>query len=94
MAVELADDTYWSFIPNLSSSCKIHSKSSALGYSLKCKKMKIDIHNYLVLQGKKYKKLFWVPAVAPLISVVISTLCVYLTHAEKQGVQTVSMSIS
>ncbi|CAM8899165.1 unnamed protein product [Rhodiola kirilowii] len=39
--------------------------------------------------GKKNKKLFWVPAVAPLISVVISTLCVYLTHAEKQGVQTV-----
>uniref|UniRef100_A0A7N0TVV3 STAS domain-containing protein n=1 Tax=Kalanchoe fedtschenkoi TaxID=63787 RepID=A0A7N0TVV3_KALFE len=39
--------------------------------------------------GKKNKKLFWVPAVAPLISVFISTLCVYLTHAEKQGVQTV-----
>ncbi|KAK3012071.1 hypothetical protein RJ639_011964, partial [Escallonia herrerae] len=36
--------------------------------------------------GKKNKKLFWVPAIAPLISVVLSTLFVYLTHAEKKGV--------
>ncbi|KAL8540617.1 hypothetical protein ACS0TY_002027 [Phlomoides rotata] len=36
--------------------------------------------------GKRNKKLFWIPAIAPLISVIISTLCVYLTHAEKKGV--------
>ncbi|KAK9134332.1 hypothetical protein Syun_013662 [Stephania yunnanensis] len=39
--------------------------------------------------GKKKKSLFWVAAIAPLISVVLSTLIVYLTHAEKHGVQIV-----
>ncbi|KAM6544409.1 hypothetical protein CsatB_008856 [Cannabis sativa] len=39
--------------------------------------------------GKKNKKLFWVPAIAPLISVVLSTFFVYITHAEKQGVEIV-----
>ncbi|GFS46762.1 sulfate transporter 1;2 [Actinidia rufa] len=39
--------------------------------------------------GKKNNKLFWVPAIAPLISVVLSTFFVYITHAEKQGVQIV-----
>ena len=44
-------------------------------------------------QGKKKKKkksLFWVPAVAPLTSVVLSTLRVYITHADRHGVKTVS----
>ncbi|KAK3001003.1 hypothetical protein RJ639_021734, partial [Escallonia herrerae] len=36
--------------------------------------------------GKKNKKFFWVPAIAPLISVILSTLFVYITHAEKKGV--------
>ncbi|KAM7478951.1 hypothetical protein LguiA_027164 [Lonicera macranthoides] len=39
--------------------------------------------------GKKNKKLFWVPAVAPLISVIISTLLVFITHADKHGVKIV-----
>ncbi|XVF01604.1 hypothetical protein REPUB_Repub04eG0102700 [Reevesia pubescens] len=39
--------------------------------------------------GKKKKKLFWVPAIAPLISVILSTLFVYITHADKHGVQIV-----
>uniref|UniRef100_A0A5B6ZZ05 Putative sulfate transporter 1.3-like n=1 Tax=Davidia involucrata TaxID=16924 RepID=A0A5B6ZZ05_DAVIN len=39
--------------------------------------------------GKKNKKFFWVPAIAPLISVVLSTFFVYITHAERQGVQIV-----
>ncbi|XP_047956087.1 sulfate transporter 1.3-like isoform X2 [Salvia hispanica] len=39
--------------------------------------------------GKKKKKLFWVPAIAPLVSVVLSTFFVYITHAEKKGVQIV-----
>ncbi|KAM7253251.1 hypothetical protein ACFE04_025869 [Oxalis oulophora] len=39
--------------------------------------------------GKKNKKLFWVPAIAPLISVVLSTFFVYITRADKQGVQIV-----
>ncbi|KAL2490994.1 Sulfate transporter 1.3 [Abeliophyllum distichum] len=40
--------------------------------------------------GKKNRKLFWVPAIAPLISVIISTFFVYITHANKKGVQIVN----
>ncbi|KAJ4953191.1 hypothetical protein NE237_030023 [Protea cynaroides] len=36
--------------------------------------------------GKKYKKLFWVSAIAPLLSVIISTFFVYITNAQKNGV--------
>ncbi|XP_012828278.1 PREDICTED: sulfate transporter 1.3-like [Erythranthe guttata] len=39
--------------------------------------------------GKKSKKLFWIPAIAPLISVIVSTSCVYITHAERRGVKIV-----
>ncbi|XP_010477471.1 PREDICTED: sulfate transporter 1.3 [Camelina sativa] len=39
--------------------------------------------------GKKNKKLFWIPAIAPLISVIISTFLVYITRADKKGVQIV-----
>uniref|UniRef100_A0A7C9AJQ4 STAS domain-containing protein n=1 Tax=Opuntia streptacantha TaxID=393608 RepID=A0A7C9AJQ4_OPUST len=40
--------------------------------------------------GKRKKGLFWVPAIAPLISVILSTLFVFLTHAEKKGVAIVN----
>lgn len=36
--------------------------------------------------GKKNKKLFWVPAIAPLISVILSTFFVYITRADNHGV--------
>ncbi|XP_020100899.1 sulfate transporter 1.2-like [Ananas comosus] len=39
--------------------------------------------------GKKRKKLFWIPAIAPIISVIISTFFVYITRADKHGVQIV-----
>ncbi|KAG2700982.1 hypothetical protein I3843_06G021400 [Carya illinoinensis] len=39
--------------------------------------------------GKKNKKFFWVPAIAPLVSVILSTFFVYITHAEKKGVEIV-----
>ncbi|KAJ3702647.1 hypothetical protein LUZ61_006352 [Rhynchospora tenuis] len=39
--------------------------------------------------ASKKKKLFWVAAIAPMISVIISTLCVYLTRADKKGVNIV-----
>lgn len=41
------------------------------------------------LQGKRNKKLFWLPAIAPLISVLLSTLIVFLTKADKHGVKIV-----
>ncbi|XP_021896081.1 low affinity sulfate transporter 3 isoform X1 [Carica papaya] len=39
--------------------------------------------------GRRNKKLFWFPAMAPLVSVILSTLIVYLTKADKHGVQIV-----
>ncbi|KAI7741020.1 LOW QUALITY PROTEIN: hypothetical protein M8C21_006013 [Ambrosia artemisiifolia] len=39
--------------------------------------------------GKKNKKLFWVPAIGPLISVIVSTFFVYITRADRDGVQIV-----
>ncbi|TYH85130.1 hypothetical protein ES332_D02G244200v1 [Gossypium tomentosum] len=39
--------------------------------------------------GKKQKKFFWVPAIAPLIFVIISTVSVYATRADKHGVEIV-----
>ncbi|KAG8377336.1 hypothetical protein BUALT_Bualt08G0022600 [Buddleja alternifolia] len=39
--------------------------------------------------GRRNKKLFWLPAMAPLISVVLSTLIVYLTKADKHGIKIV-----
>ncbi|KAL8030325.1 hypothetical protein ABFX02_14G279800 [Erythranthe guttata] len=39
--------------------------------------------------GQRNKKLFWLPAMAPLLSVVLSTLIVYLTEADKHGIKIV-----
>ncbi|KAF5749826.1 low affinity sulfate transporter 3 [Tripterygium wilfordii] len=39
--------------------------------------------------GKRNRKLFWLPAIAPLISVILSTLIVFLTRADKHGVKIV-----
>ncbi|KAJ3677318.1 hypothetical protein LUZ60_003042 [Juncus effusus] len=40
--------------------------------------------------GKKKNKLFWVPAIAPMISVILATFFVYITRADKDGVQIVN----
>ncbi|RLN19951.1 low affinity sulfate transporter 3-like isoform X1 [Panicum miliaceum] len=37
--------------------------------------------------GRKNKKLFWVSAIAPVLSVALSTLMVYLTRADSRGVK-------
>ncbi|CAL5189373.1 unnamed protein product [Lathyrus oleraceus] len=39
--------------------------------------------------GRRNKKLFWLPAIAPLLSVILSTLIVYLSKADKQGVNVI-----
>ncbi|KAL8530523.1 hypothetical protein ACS0TY_007529 [Phlomoides rotata] len=39
--------------------------------------------------SKKKPKLFWVSAISPLVSVILGSLFVYLTHAEKHGVQVI-----
>nr|GMD54984.1 low affinity sulfate transporter 3-like [Ipomoea batatas] len=45
-----------------------------------------SLHHY---PGQKHRKLFWLPAMAPLLSVILSTLFVYLTGAENHGVKIV-----
>ncbi|KAK9137444.1 hypothetical protein Sjap_008038 [Stephania japonica] len=40
-------------------------------------------------QSKRRPKLFWVSAMAPLLSVIMGSLLVYVTHAEKHGVQVI-----
>ncbi|XP_066315702.1 sulfate transporter 3.1-like [Miscanthus floridulus] len=42
--------------------------------------------------SKRRPKLFWISAAAPLASVIVSTLLVYLINGEKYSIQTVSMS--
>ncbi|XP_039144386.1 sulfate transporter 1.2-like [Dioscorea cayenensis subsp. rotundata] len=39
--------------------------------------------------GKKKRSLFWIPAIAPLISVIVATFFVYITRADENGVQIV-----
>lgn len=39
------------------------------------------------LQGRRNRKLFWLPAISPLVSVVLSTLMVNLTRADQHGVK-------
>ncbi|KAK8588332.1 hypothetical protein V6N13_087265 [Hibiscus sabdariffa] len=39
--------------------------------------------------SKRRPKLFWISAMAPLTSVILGSLLVYLTHAEKHGVQVI-----
>ncbi|KAI8532257.1 hypothetical protein RHMOL_Rhmol11G0199200 [Rhododendron molle] len=41
-------------------------------------------------KGKKNRKWFWVPAIAPLISVIVATFFVFITHADKHGVAIVN----
>ncbi|KAF3441026.1 hypothetical protein FNV43_RR19312 [Rhamnella rubrinervis] len=39
--------------------------------------------------GRKSRKLFWLPAIAPLVSVILSTVFVFLAGADKHGVKIV-----
>ncbi|XP_028223345.1 sulfate transporter 2.1-like [Glycine soja] len=39
--------------------------------------------------GKRKKKLFWLASISPLVSVVVSTLIVFITRADKNGVKIV-----
>jgi len=43
------------------------------------------------MQSKKQPRFFWVSAMAPLTSVILGSVLVYFTHAEKHGVEVVSV---
>ncbi|XP_054822215.1 sulfate transporter 2.1-like isoform X3 [Prosopis cineraria] len=46
----------------------------------------MSVHESLDLPGKRKRKLFWLPAITPLASVMLSTLIVFLTRADVHGV--------
>jgi len=87
--VELADYTHRSRILGLPSFGQAHSKSPHAFISIQHGFYESKI--MLVKQGKKNKKYFWVGAIAPLISVILSTFIVYITRADKHGVKIVSI---
>ncbi|KAJ4951851.1 hypothetical protein NE237_028683 [Protea cynaroides] len=61
-----------------------HAQWSPLNFLLGCSFLIfILITRFL---GRKNRKLFWLPAIAPLISVILSTLIVFLTRADKNGI--------
>ncbi|KAH7565742.1 hypothetical protein JRO89_XS08G0010000 [Xanthoceras sorbifolium] len=65
----------------------VHHPWNPLNFILGCSFLSfILITRFL---GRRNTKLFWLPAIAPLISVVLSTLIVYLTGADKHGVKIV-----
>ncbi|KAG5129709.1 hypothetical protein JHK84_036106 [Glycine max] len=47
-----------------------------------------SLHNQIASgeKGRRNRKLFWLPAISPLLSVILSTLIVYLSRADKHGV--------
>ncbi|KAG4970009.1 hypothetical protein JHK85_036430 [Glycine max] len=45
-----------------------------------------NAYRNLVFTGRRNRKLFWLPAISPLLSVILSTLIVYLSRADKHGV--------
>jgi len=48
--------------------------------------------NEMMMQSIKKPKFFWVAAMAPLTSVILGSLLVYFTHAERHGVQVVLLN--
>ncbi|RDY13762.1 Low affinity sulfate transporter 3, partial [Mucuna pruriens] len=47
-----------------------------------------SLHNQIASgeKGRRNRKFFWLPAISPLLSVILSTLIVYLSRADKHGV--------
>ncbi|KAK9219628.1 hypothetical protein WN943_008274 [Citrus x changshan-huyou] len=66
-----------------------HSLNSGTVYFIALISKTISLINRFNFQGRRNKKLFWLPAIAPLLSVILSTLIVYLTKADKHGVKIV-----
>ncbi|KAL4604048.1 hypothetical protein ACB092_10G166400 [Castanea dentata] len=63
----------------------LHSEWFPLNFALGC-----SFLIFLLLArfiGRRNKKLFWLPTIAPLMAVILSTLIVFLTKADKHGVK-------
>ncbi|KAA8522507.1 hypothetical protein F0562_013132 [Nyssa sinensis] len=65
----------------------VHHPWSPLNFVLGCSFLIFILITRFI--GRRNKKLFWLPAIAPLISVILSTLIVYLTKADEHGVKIV-----
>ncbi|KAJ4848640.1 Sulfate transporter 2.1 [Turnera subulata] len=62
----------------------VHHSWNPHNFILGCSFLSFILISRLV--ARRNRKLFWLPAIAPLISVVVSTLIVFLTRADKHGV--------
>lgn len=79
-------------VPYIHPLCKIHGKDTKLKFFVKgnlCSnnllRPNATITSYS--QARRNKKLFWLSAIAPLLSVILSTLLVFVTRADKHGVK-------
>ncbi|XP_062145826.1 low affinity sulfate transporter 3 [Alnus glutinosa] len=63
----------------------LHSEWYPLNFLLGCSFLIFLLFARFI--GRRNKKLFWLPAIAPLLSVILSTLIVFLTKADKHGVK-------
>ncbi|XP_042495416.1 low affinity sulfate transporter 3-like [Macadamia integrifolia] len=61
-----------------------HAQWSSLNFVLGCSFLIFIIITRFL--GRKNRKLFWLPAIAPLVSVILSTLMVFRTRADKDGI--------
>ncbi|KAJ6709458.1 SULFATE TRANSPORTER [Salix koriyanagi] len=69
----------------------IHHPWSPLNFVLGCSFLIFLLFARFI--GRKNTKLFWFPAIAPLVSVILSTLIVYLTKADKHGVNILKLGL-
>nr|XP_023913367.1 sulfate transporter 2.1 [Quercus suber]POF09389.1 sulfate transporter 2.1 [Quercus suber] len=65
----------------------VHHHWSPLNFILGCSFLIFILITRFV--GKRKKRLFWLSAIAPLLSVILSTLIVFLTRADKHGIKIV-----
>lgn len=93
MTVVSSQLCHWLFIPYLHPTYKVHCKYMRYHFLYHLLKnlyhLPITDKNSIPFQGRRNRKLFWLPAIAPLISVILSTIIVYLTKAEDHGVKIV-----
>ncbi|KAA3488539.1 sulfate transporter [Gossypium australe] len=92
--VELGNYTNRNVLPGLPLGGKIHCKIVVRNFFVHQSFLHVIMMLYETEQEKQKKKLFWVPAIDPLISVVLSIFFMYITRSDKHGVQIVCIILS
>ncbi|XP_041006556.1 sulfate transporter 2.1 [Juglans microcarpa x Juglans regia] len=65
----------------------VHHNWSPYNFILGCSFLSFILFTRFL--GRRKKRLFWLPAIAPLLSVILSTLIVFLTRADTHGIKIV-----